>query len=73
LHAGLPPGPINTPSIKTIDAVLNAPQTDYLFFVARPNSGGFSDFSSTFKEHAAFAKAYRDALDSLSNHKNENQ
>lgn len=73
LHAGLPPGPINTPSIKTIDAVLNAPETDYLFFVARPNSGGFSDFSSTFKEHAAFAKAYRDALDSLSNNKDENQ
>jgi len=64
LHEGLPPGPINTPSIKTIDAVLEAPQTDYLFFVARPNSGGLSDFAKTFAEHAANAKAYRESLDS---------
>ena len=69
LHTGLPPGPINTPSIKTIDAVLDAPETDYLFFVARPNSGGLSDFSSTFQEHSAYAKAYRDALDSSLNEK----
>ena len=73
MHTGLPPGPINTPSIKTIDAVLNAPETDYLFFVARPNSGGLSDFASTFKEHAAYAKAYRDALDSMSKAKDDGQ
>lgn len=73
IHAGLPPGPINTPSIKTIDAVLNAPETDYLFFVARPNSGGLSDFASTFQEHSVYAKAYRDALDSALKEKQENQ
>ena len=47
-HTGLPPGPINTPSIKTIDAVLDAPETDYLFFVARPNSGGLIRFCKHF-------------------------
>jgi UPF0755 protein len=73
IHAGLPPGPINTPSIKTLDAVLNAPETDYLFFVARPNSGGLSDFASTFQEHSIYAKAYRDALDSSSKEKQDNQ
>ncbi|MGH2565797.1 MAG: endolytic transglycosylase MltG, partial [Ginsengibacter sp.] len=73
LHQGLPPGPINTPSIKTIDGVLNAPETDYLFFVARPNSGGLSDFAATFKEHSAYAKAYRDAIDSLYKGKDEGQ
>lgn len=73
LHKGLPPGPINTPSIKTIDAVLNAPETDYLFFVARPNSGGLSDFASTFQEHSVYAKVYRDALDSASKEKQDNQ
>ena len=36
LNAGLPPGPICTPSINTIEAVLNAPQTDYLFFCGPP-------------------------------------
>ena len=73
LHKGLPPGPINTPSIKTIDAVLNAPETDYLFFVARPNSGGLSDFASTFQEHSIYAKVYRDALDSALKEKQDNQ
>ena len=73
IHTGLPPGPINTPSIKTLDAVLNAPETDYLFFVARPNSGGLSDFASTFQEHSAYARAYRDALDSALKEKQENQ
>ena len=73
INAGLPPGPINTPSVKTIDAVLDAPETDYLFFVARPNSGGLSDFASTFREHSANAKAYHDALDSSLKYKQENQ
>ncbi|MEO8766355.1 MAG: endolytic transglycosylase MltG [Ginsengibacter sp.] len=73
IHPGLPPGPINTPSIKTIDAVLNAPETDYLFFVARPNSGGLSDFANTFQEHSVYAKNYRDALDSALKKKQENK
>ncbi len=65
LNAGLPPGPICTPSIKTIDAVLNAPQTDYLFFVARADFSGYSDFASTYEQHLGYAKAYQQALDSL--------
>ena len=73
IHTGLPPGPINTPSIKTIDAVLNAPETDYLFFVARPNSGGLSDFASTFREHSIYAKAYREALDTALKEREANQ
>ena len=73
LHEGLPPGPINTPSVKTIDAVLEAPPTDYLYFVARPNSGGLSDFARTFAEHAANAKTYREALDSTTKEKEKIQ
>lgn len=65
LNAGLPPGPICTPSIKTIDAVLNSPQTDYLFFVARSDFSGYSDFASTYQQHQVYAKAYQQALDSL--------
>ena len=65
LHTGLPPGPICTPSAKTIDAVLNAPQTDYMFFVAKPDFKGYSNFAATYAEHLIFAKAYQKALDSL--------
>lgn len=64
-HGGLPPGPICTPSPKTIDAVLDAPETRYLFFVAKPDFRGYSNFAETFTQHQAFAKAYQKALDSL--------
>ena len=71
-NAGLPPGPICTPSIKTIDAVLDAPTTDYLFFVARSDFSGFSDFAETYAQHLIYAKAYQQALDSLIIRKQQN-
>lgn len=64
-NTGLPPGPICTPSIQTIDAVLDAPKTDYLFFVAKPTLDGYSNFTSNYAEHMKFAKAYQRALDSI--------
>ena len=70
-NPGLPPGPICTPSIKTIDAVLNAPQTNYIYFVAKPDFNGLSNFASTYAEHLVYAKAYQQALDSLIKAKNK--
>lgn len=64
-NKGLPPGPICTPSEKTIDAVLNAAQTDYLFFCAKPNGNGYHAFASNDIDHAKNAKAYQQWLDSL--------
>ena len=61
-NKGLPPGPICTPSRKTIDAVLNAPKTDYLYFVASAQFDGTHDFSSSYEEHQKKAKVYQDAL-----------
>ena len=60
---GLPPGPICTPSINTIDAVLDAPSTDYLFFVANPDFSGYSTFTNNYGEHIKNAKLYQQALD----------
>jgi len=65
LNAGLPPGPICTPSIKTIDAVLNAPATNYLYFVAKPDFSGYSNFAAGYEEHKKNATAYQQALDSV--------
>lgn len=48
-HAGLPPGPIGSPSSMGIDAALNPADVDYLFFVARPD--GSHVFTRTFAEH----------------------
>ncbi len=62
---GLPPGPICTPSPRTIDAVLNAPATNYLFFVARPDWSGLSNFTQSYAEHQVNAKNYQHFLDSV--------
>jgi UPF0755 protein len=48
-HAGLPPGPIGSPSSMGIDAALNPADVNYLFFVARPD--GSHVFTRTFAEH----------------------
>lgn len=63
--SGLPPGPICTALPQTIDAVLDAPDTDYLFFAAKPDLKGYHVFSATYEEHKINAKAYQLALDSI--------
>lgn len=60
---GLPPGPICTPSAKTIDIILEAPATDYLFFVAKSDFSGYHHFSSNYAEHDKYAKEYQRQLD----------
>ena len=62
-YAGLPPGPICTPSEETLDAVLTSPKTNYLYFVAKPDFSGYSNFSENFPQHLQYAKAYQKALD----------
>jgi UPF0755 protein len=62
---GLPPGPICTPSPITIDAVLEAPETNYLFFVASKDFNGRHRFANNYAEHLKLAKEYHEALDKL--------
>ena len=62
---GLPPGPISTPSEKSIDAVLNVANTDYLFFCAKAEFSGYHSFASNDKDHFRNAREYQHALDSL--------
>lgn len=61
-NKGLPPGPICTPSIKALEAVINTPRTDYLYFVANADLKGGSHFTSDYQEHLRYAKLYQDAL-----------
>jgi UPF0755 protein len=62
-YAGLPPGPICTPAPATLEAVLNSPKTNYLYFVAKPDFSGYSNFSETFGEHLKYAREYQKSLD----------
>lgn len=57
-NAGLPPGPICNPSVKSVEAVLN-PQPDFeaLYFVA--DNTGRHAFSRTFDEHKRNIKRIR--------------
>ena len=48
-NAGLPPGPIGSPSLGAIKAVLEPEQTDYLYFVAEKD--GHHRFTKTYGEH----------------------
>lgn len=49
LHPGLPPGPVNSPGIKSIEAALYPEQVPWLYFVALPD--GHHRFSRTLQEH----------------------
>jgi UPF0755 protein len=60
---GLPPGPICTPAAKTIDLVLDAPKTDYIYFVAKADFSGYHHFSNNYAEHDKYAKEYQKKLD----------
>jgi UPF0755 protein len=62
---GLPPGPICTPTLETLDEVLNSPETEYLYFVAKPDLSGRHLFAKNYNDHLKYAKQYRKTLDSL--------
>jgi UPF0755 protein len=49
LHPGLPPGPVNSPSRRSLEASLYPAQVPYLYFVASPD--GHHIFSRTYGEH----------------------
>ncbi|MBS1781873.1 MAG: endolytic transglycosylase MltG [Bacteroidetes bacterium] len=60
--SGLPPGPICTPAKSSLDAVLQAPKTTYLYFCAKADFSGTHSFSSSFAEHQKNARLFQAAL-----------
>lgn len=67
-NTGLPPGPICTPSKRTLEAVLNSPKTDYIYFCAKEDFSGYHRFSSSYSEHIKNARAYQQALNARGIH-----
>ena len=61
-YAGLPPGPINLPSIAAIEAVLNYAKSDYLYFCANPDFTGNHIFARTLSQHNKNARLLHLAL-----------
>ncbi len=67
-NQGLPPGPIASPGVMSIDAALNPAEHDYLFFVVSGNNDGKHIFSKTLQEHEA---AKKEAFKKLEENKND--
>ena len=55
--AGLPPGPIASPGLAALRAVVEPAESEYLFFVSR--NDGTHVFSKTYREHARRVDEYQ--------------
>jgi UPF0755 protein len=63
LHAGLPPGPVANPGIRSLRAAMEPARTDYFYFVAAGvNPQGRSLFASTLDEQSRNVAGYRHAV-----------
>lgn len=56
LHRGLPPGPISNPGRAAIEAAFSPAESEYLFFVLKPD--GSHHFSTTYAEHLTAKRKY---------------
>ncbi len=57
-NPGLPPGPICSPSLASIEAAFAPEKHDFLYFVASKD-GGKHNFAKTLQEHNANVQIYR--------------
>jgi len=62
MYRGLPPGPINLPSITAIDAVLNHEKHKYLYFCAKEDFSGYHNFATNLRDHNENARKWQNAL-----------
>ncbi len=62
INTGLPPGPICTPSIQAIEAVLNYEPHNYFYFCAKEDFSGYHSFAETLEQHILNARRYQRAL-----------
>ena len=63
VHTGLPPGPIGSPGLASIEAAARPAKTDYLFYVAAVCGNGSHRFASTDAQFQRYVDAYNRARD----------
>jgi UPF0755 protein len=61
LNAGLPPGPISSPGLASIEAAAHPAEVDYLYYVVEPGTCGEHAFSTTDAEFQADVARYEEA------------
>ncbi|MFY0627042.1 MAG: endolytic transglycosylase MltG [Reichenbachiella sp.] len=61
-YEGLPPGPINMPTIQALEAVLNYDKHKYLYMCAKEDFSGRHNFATNLKDHNENAKRFQRAM-----------
>lgn len=61
VHKGLPPTPINSPTVASLKAIFNPSQEGYFYYVLSPGAQGRHFFSKNLSEHNAAVARYLDA------------
>lgn len=61
LNVGLPPGPIDSPGLASIEAAAHPAKVDYLYYVVKPGTCGRHSFSSTEAQFEADVARYNRA------------
>jgi UPF0755 protein len=61
VNAGLPPGPISSPGLASIEAAARPAEVDYLYYVVEPGTCGEHAFSATDAEFQADVARYDEA------------
>jgi UPF0755 protein len=63
-YPGLPPGPICAPGKASLEAAVNPEDTNYLYFVLKPDDSGLNNFSETYEQHKKYVEQYRKYMNS---------
>jgi UPF0755 protein len=58
-NRGLPPGPITNPGVESLRAALKPAESEYFFFVAKPDGSGAHQFSVDYAAHLRAVDEYR--------------
>ncbi|RLD23772.1 MAG: endolytic transglycosylase MltG [Bacteroidetes bacterium] len=61
-YKGLPPGPINMPTIHSLNAVLSYARHEYIFMCAKEDFSGYHNFTASLREHNENARKYQRQL-----------
>jgi cell division protein YceG involved in septum cleavage len=61
LNAGLPPGPISSPGLASLEAAARPANVDYLYYVVKPGTCGEHAFSTSYAEFEENVARYESA------------
>ncbi len=61
-YKGLPPGPICLVGSQALNNVIEYNKHNFLFFCAKPELNGYSNFSETYEQHEKYAKVYQKTM-----------